>query len=47
MSDEEYTEGYCAICENFAQLHERNGQMICAECMEEQGEEVNEDEMFR
>src|SRR3989344_7011684 len=31
-----YMEGECDICENFAELHEHNGQYLCAECLEEE-----------
>jgi len=41
---DKYREGNCEICENFSQLHERDGQFICSECMEEKGEEPHEDE---
>ncbi len=44
MEKEKYKEGYCEQCENFAQLHERDGKFVCAECLEEQGEEVHEDD---
>ena len=43
----EYREGYCGSCENFAQLHDFNGQLICSECMQEKGEEPNEDQVFQ
>tara|TARA_Y100000310_G_C20691915_1_gene822851 strand:- start:4115 stop:4255 length:141 start_codon:yes stop_codon:yes gene_type:complete len=43
----EYREGYCGSCENFAQLHDFNGQLICSECMQEKGEEPNEDQAFQ
>jgi CBS domain-containing protein len=41
---EKYWEGDCGSCGNFAQLHERDGQFICAECLEEHGEEPHEDD---
>jgi len=41
---DKYQEGYCEICENFAQLHEVDGKMICSECMQEKGQEVHEDD---
>jgi CBS domain-containing protein len=41
---EKYLEGVCESCDNFAQLHDRDGQFICAECMEEGGEEPHEDD---
>ncbi len=40
---DKYMEGNCELCENFAQLHERNGQFVCAECLSEKGEDVEED----
>jgi hypothetical protein len=43
----EYAEGYCEACDNFAQLHDHNGQLICSECMQQEGEEVNEDDQFQ
>ena len=46
VEKEKYLEGICETCENFAQLHEVNGKFICAECMEEEGEETDEDEVL-
>tara|TARA_Y100000310_G_C20662142_1_gene805355 strand:+ start:854 stop:1405 length:552 start_codon:yes stop_codon:yes gene_type:complete len=40
---ENYSEGMCNGCENFAQLHERDGQFLCQECLDEMGELVKED----
>ncbi|MBT4717322.1 hypothetical protein HOB85_05115 [Candidatus Woesearchaeota archaeon] len=45
VKKEKYLEGNCEVCENFAQLHERDGKYICAECMEQQGEQPKEDEI--
>ena len=44
MEKEKYIEGYCELCENFAQLHEVDGKLICAECMDEQGLKAHEDD---
>jgi hypothetical protein len=40
----EYTEGYCEVCENFAQLEEENGQLVCSECLGELSAESEDDE---
>jgi hypothetical protein len=44
MTKEKSQEGYCGQCENFGQLHEVDGKLICAECMEEQGLKAHEDD---
>ena len=41
---EPYKEGYCEIWDSFAQLYDKEGKMICAECMEDKGETPHEDE---
>ena len=40
---EKYIEGICEICESYAQLHDREGKYICAECIDQLGENVQED----
>lgn len=43
-----YLEGECESCGEYARLHEVNGEMICEQCMDEEGaldeKEANEED---
>ena len=39
--EEDYVEGNCGVCDNFAQLYDRDSQYICAECLGQRGESVS------
>ena len=40
---EKYIEGICEICESYAQLKDREGKFICTECIDQLGEDIQED----